>query len=528
MNASSLKVNLGNLKENGIIIANTDGFDEKNLKLAGYKTNPLEDNSLKKYQVFPIDMFAEIKSELLEINSSPKLVKRTKNIFALGITYWMFNRPIEPTVNWINKKFKGKEEIIEANVRVLRAGWNYAERNPVFKRRYKIEKSHLPAGKYRNITGNQAVALGLVIAAKKSNLPLFLGSYPITPASEILQYISGYKKYGVKHLQAEDEIAGITSAIGAAFGGSLAATTTSGPGLSLKTEALGLAVITELPLIVVDVQRAGPSTGLPTKPEQSDLYMALYGRHGEAPMPVLAAASASDCFNMTLEAARIALKYMTPVLLLTDGYIGQATEPWKIPDIEELPDMTPAFETNTESFAPYKRDPETLRRLWAIPGTQGLEHRIGGLEKQDVTGEVSHDPANHQRMVELRKEKIDRIVRDIPPLEIAGEKEGDLLVLSWGSTYGAAKTAYETITAKGHKLSFVHLKYLHPFPHNLGEILYNFKRILIPELNMGQLKTVIQSRYLIPVIGLHKVQGKPFKAVEIEEKIHDLLNQKKG
>jgi len=528
MNASSLKVNLSNLKENGIIIANTDGFDDKNLKLAGYKTNPLEDKSLEKYQVYAIDMFAEIKSELLELNFPPKLVKRTKNIFALGITYWMFNRPIEPSVNWINKKFKGKEDVIEANVRVLRAGWNYAERNTAFKRKYKIEKSNLPPGKYRNITGNQAVALGLVVAARKSNLPLFLGSYPITPASEILQFISGYKKYGVKHLQAEDEIAGITSAIGAAFGGSLAATTTSGPGLSLKTEALGLAVITELPLIVVNVQRAGPSTGLPTKPEQSDLFMAFYGRHGEAPLPVLAAASASDCFGMTLEAARIALKYMTPVLLLTDGYIGQATEPWKIPKIEDLPDITPVFETNPDSFAPYKRDPDTLRRLWAIPGTQGLEHRIGGLEKQDITGEVSHDPSNHQRMVELRQEKIERIVKDIPHTEVMGEKEGDLLILSWGSTYGAAKTAFENLRSDGYKLSFVHLKYLNPFPENLGEILFNFKRILIPELNMGQLKTIIQSRYLLPVIGLNKVQGKPFKAIEIEEKLIELLNQKEG
>jgi 2-oxoglutarate ferredoxin oxidoreductase subunit alpha len=355
---------------------------------------------------------------------------------------------------------------------------------------------------------------------------LFLGSYPITPASEILQAISGYKKYGVKHLQAEDEIAGITSAIGAAFGGYLAATTTSGPGLSLKIEAIGLAVITELPLVIVNVQRAGPSTGLPTKPEQGDLLQAMYGRHGEAPVPVLAAASASDCFNMTIEAARIAIKYMTPVIVLTDGYIGQATEPWRLPKMEELPDLKPEFATDPETFAPYKRDPETLSRPWAIPGVQGLEHRIGGLEKKDVTGHVSHDPLNHQRMVELRKEKVERVVNDIPLAEVVGEKEGDLLILSWGSTYGAAKIAFDKLRNEGHTLSHVHLRYIHPFPKNLGEILFNFKRIFIPELNMGQLRTVIQSTFLVPVIGMHKVQGKPFKAVEIEERLLELLDQK--
>jgi 2-oxoglutarate ferredoxin oxidoreductase subunit alpha len=473
-------------------------------------------------------MVEEIKKELAGLNIHPKLVKRSKNIFALGITYWMFNRPIEPSVKWINKKFKGKDDVILANVRILRAGWNFAEKNPDFKKQYEIERSSLEPGKYRNITGNQAVALGLVVASRKANIPLFLGSYPITPASEILQAISGYKKYGVKHLQAEDEIAGITSAIGAAFGGSLAATTTSGPGLSLKTEAIGLAIITELPLVIVNVQRGGPSTGLPTKPEQGDLFLAMYGRHGEAPLPVLAAASASDCFTMTIEASRIALKYMTPVILLTDGYIGQATEPWKIPDMKELPDLTPEFAKDPESFAPYKRDPETLKRPWAVPGVQGLEHRVGGLEKQDITGQVNQDPLNHQRMVELRKEKIERIANDIPLAEVIGEKEGDILMLSWGSTYGAAKTAFDKLRDEGHKLSFVHLKYIHPFPKNLGEIIFNFKRIFIPEMNMGQLKTIIQSTFIVPVIGLNKVQGKPFKAVEIEEKMLELLNQKEG
>lgn len=528
MNASSLKVNLPNLREHGIIIVNTDGFDEKNLKLSAFSSNPLENGSLEKYQVFAIDMFGEIKKELDGLNLNPKLIKRTKNIFALGIVYWMFERPIEPSVAWINKKFKAKEDVVMANVRVLKAGWNFAEKNPDFKKQYHIKRASLEPGKYRNITGNQAVALGLVVASRKANIPLFLGSYPITPASEILHAISGYKKYGVKHLQAEDEIAGITSAIGAAFGGYLAATTTSGPGLSLKTEAIGLAIITELPLVIVNVQRAGPSTGLPTKPEQSDLLQAMYGRHGEAPMPVLAAASASDCFGMTVEAARIALKYMTPVILLTDGYIGQATEPWKIPGMEELPDLTPEFAEDPDTFEPYKRDPDTLSRPWAIPGVQGLEHRIGGLEKADITGHVSHDPMNHQKMVELRKQKVEGIANDIPELEVAGEKEGDLLVLSWGSTYGAAKTAYDKLRDEGHKLSFVHLKYIHPFPKNLKEILFSFKRILIPEMNTGQLKTIIQSTFLVPVIGLNKVQGKPFKAIEIEEKILELLNKTEG
>ncbi|MBR9998868.1 MAG: 2-oxoacid:acceptor oxidoreductase subunit alpha [Cyclobacteriaceae bacterium] len=526
MNASSLKVNLGNLREKGIIIANKDGFDDKNLKLAGYSENPLEDKSLEKFKVYAIDMIGEIKAELADLNAPPKLVRKTKNIFALGITYWMFNRPIEPTVDWFNKKFKGQEDIILANVRVLNAGWNFARKNPDFTKQYKIERSKLGPGKYRNITGNQAVALGLVVASRKADLPLFLGSYPITPASEILHAISGYKKYGVRHLQAEDEIAGITSAIGAAFGGSLAATTTSGPGLSLKTEAIGLAVITELPLIIVNVQRGGPSTGLPTKPEQGDLLQSMFGRHGEAPLPVLAAASASDCFYMTLEAARIALKYMTPVILLTDGYIGQATEPWRIPDMSELPDLKPEFTTDPENYSPYKRDPQTLARMWAIPGVQGLEHRIGGLEKEDITGQVSQDPLNHQKMVELRKEKTDRISGDIPRAVVHGEKQGDLLVLSWGSTYGAARTAYDKLSSEGKNISFVHLKYIHPFPENLGEILYSFKRILIPEMNMGQLKMIIQAKFLVPVIGFNKVQGIPFKAAEIEEKIVELLNQK--
>lgn len=526
MNASSLKVNLPNLKKGGLIIANTDGFDTKNLSLAGYKENPLLNGELSDYQVHAVDMIKEIKTELAGLNIPPKVIKKTKNIFALGITYWLFDRPLDPTVNWINKKFKKQEDVKLANAKVLNAGWLYAKNNDAFKRQYVIEKADLKPGKYRNITGNQAAALGLVVAARRANLPLFLGSYPITPASDILQDLSGYKKYGVKHLQAEDEIGGISSAIGAAYGGSLAATSTSGPGLSLKTEAIGLAVMIELPLVIIDVMRAGPSTGMPTKPEQSDLLQALYGRHGEAPLPVLAASSASDSFSMTFEAARIALKYMTPVILLTDGYIGQATEPWRIPEVDSLPEIKPAFVSDPENFAPYKRNPETLARMWAIPGTQGLEHRVGGLEKSDITGAVSQDPLNHQKMSELRRDKIENVAKDIPEAVAEGSQKGDVLLLSWGSTYGAAKTAFNKLKEEGYKIGFLNLKYLNPLPRNMGDLLKNYKQILIPEMNLGQLKMIIQAKFLIPVDGLHKIQGKPFKAVEIESKIREMLETK--
>ena len=525
MNAASLKVNLNNLREGGIILVNTEGFQSKYLNLAGYPTNPLENGTLSKYQVYAVDMMQEIKAELAGFKIPPKVMQKTKNLFALGITYWLFNRPLESTVSWINKKFKNKEDLILANVHVLKAGWNYAEKSPSFTKQFGIQRSSFPKGKYRNITGNQAVALGLVTAARKANLPLFLGSYPITPATEILHAISGYKKYGVKHLQAEDEIAGICSAIGAAFGGSLAATTTSGPGLSLKTEAMGLAVMTELPLIIIDVQRAGPSTGLPTKTEQGDLLMAMFGRHGEAPMPVLAASSPANCFTMTLEAARIALKYMTPVLLLSDGYIGQSSEPWKVISVQDLPDLSPQFPTDAKTYQPYKRDPETLSRLWAIPGLEGMEHRIGGLEKEDGSGNVSHDPHNHERMVILRKEKIDRIAMDIPPLMVEGEGSGELLILSWGSTYGPAKTAFEKLREEGYTLSFAHLHHMNPFPQNLGEVLNMFRKVVVPELNLGQLQFLLQAKYLKPIIGIHKVQGRPFKSTEIMEEVKSLLGK---
>ncbi len=525
MNASSLKVNLPNVKKGGIIITNTAGFDNRNLKLAQYDENPLKDGSLDDYQLFPVDITAIVQEELKGTGMSPKNITRTKNMFALGLVYWLFDRPLEPTLKWLSEKFAKKKDILDANTKILKAGWDYGASRNEFAVRYIINKAKLEPGMYRNITGNNAVAIGLVAAAKQANLPLFLGSYPITPATEILHFISGYKKYGVRHLQAEDEIAGICSAIGASYGGYLAATTTSGPGLSLKVEAIGLAIILELPLVIVDVQRGGPSTGLPTKPEQSDLLMAMYGRHGEAPVPIVSANSASDCFAKTIEAARIALKYMTPVILLTDGYLAQGTNPWRIPKIEDLPDISVDFAKEKEGFAPYKRDPETLARLWAIPGTQGLEHRIGGLEKEDITGLVSQDPLNHEKMVEIRAKKIAGIANDIPLAEVQGEQQGDLLILSWGSTFGAIQDAYDKLKSEGKKLSYCHLNHLNPFPKNLGEILKRFKRILVPELNSGHLRILIRSTYMIDTIGLNKIQGLPMKEYEVEEKILELLSE---
>lgn len=523
MNASSLKVNISNLKKGGIILANTEGFDARNLALANYATNPLEDDSLKDFDAHTVDIGKEIRKVFASEGVPAKLIAKTKNMFALGMTYWLFNRPLDETVRWINKKFRGREDVILANLHALRAGWNYAEQSEEFRKQFVLERATMAPGRYRSLTGNEAIAMGLVVAARKASLPLFLGSYPITPATDILHAISGYKKYGVKHLQAEDEIAGICSAIGAAFGGSLAATTTSGPGLSLKTEAMGLAVMIEVPLIIVDVQRAGPSTGMPTKTEQSDLLMAMFGRHGEAPMPILALATPTDGFSLTLEAARIALKYMTPVLILSDGYIGQASEPWKIPSVESLPEITAYFAKDVAGFAPYKRDVETLRRQWAIPGFEGMEHRIGGLEKEDGSGNVSTDPANHEKMVRIRQEKIERIASDIPQATVEGKQEGDLLMISWGSTYGAAKTAFERLKDNGIPISFLHLRHLNPFPGNLGSILGRFERVVVPELNTGHLQFLLQAKYLTPVTGIHKVQGKPFRSSELEEKLLSLL-----
>ncbi len=523
MNAAALKVNLGSLIDGGAIIANTDGFNDKNLKLAGYGNSPLKDGSLSKYQLFEVDMSKLTALALQDLNLSSKLVDRSKNFFALGMMYWMYNRPIESTIDWIKKKFANKPEIMEANLRVLKAGWNFGETTEIFAVRYEVAPAKLTPGRYRNITGNQATAWGLMAAAKKAKLDLFLGSYPITPASDILHELSMYKHFGVKTFQAEDEIAGITSAIGASFGGALGVTTTSGPGVALKTEALGLAVMVELPIVVCNIQRGGPSTGLPTKTEQADLLQALYGRNGEAPIPIVAAATPADCFPMVFEACRIALKYMTPVFFLSDGYLGNGSEPWLIPDFNAMPDISTKFRTDPNGFFPYLRDEATLSRPWAIPGTPGLEHRIGGLEKQHITGNVNYEPQNHELMIKLRAEKVERIANNIPLAEVEGDPEGDVLVVGWGSTYGAIRTAVTRHREQGNSVSHLHLHYLNPFPKNVGEILYKFKHVLVPELNLGQLIKVLRAKYLVPALGLNKVDGLPFKAIEIEKKIDELL-----
>ncbi|MBW7889152.1 MAG: 2-oxoacid:acceptor oxidoreductase subunit alpha [Bacteroidetes bacterium] len=527
MNAASLKVNLRSLADGGIIIVNTDGFGAKNLKLAGYAQSPLSDGSLSKYQLFQVDITKLTNLTLADMNLPQKIVDKTKNFFALGMMYWMFNRVPENTLQWIQDKFKKDPELIEANTRVMKAGWNYAETTDVFAVKYEVKPAPLTPGRYRNISGNQATALGMVAAAEKAKLPLFLGSYPITPASDILHELSNFKNFGIKTFQAEDEIAGITSAIGASFGGALALTTTSGPGVALKTEAIGLAIMTELPLVIVNVQRGGPSTGLPTKTEQADLLQAVYGRNGEAPLPVVAASTPSDCFNAVFEASRIALKYMTPVMVLTDGYIANGSEPWLIPEVDKLPDISVKFRKDPNNYLPYLRNEKTLSREWAIPGTPGLEHRIGGLEKQDKTGNINYEPENHDLMIRLRAEKVERIANDIPLAKVEGNEKGDLLVVGWGGTYGTLKTAVERKRKEGKSVSHLHLKHLNPFPKNLGEVLYNFDKILVPEINMGQLIKILREKYLIPAIGLNKIQGLPFRSMEIELKIDEVLGGKK-
>ncbi|MSP64619.1 MAG: 2-oxoacid:acceptor oxidoreductase subunit alpha [Ignavibacteria bacterium] len=524
MNAAALKVNLRGLIPGGAIIANTDGFNDKNLKLAEYATNPLKDDSLSSYKVYQTDITKLTTLALLDMNLSNKIVERTKNFFALGMMYWMYNRSIDQSIKWVQNKFKSKPEIVEANIRVLKAGWNFAETTEIFTVKYTVEPASLPKGKYRNITGNSATAIGLVAAAEKANLNLFLGTYPITPASDILHDLSMYKEFNVRTFQAEDEIAAITSTIGASFGGSLAVTTTSGPGIALKTEAIGLAVMVELPLIIINVQRGGPSTGLPTKTEQADLLQAVYGRNGEAPVPVVAASTPGDCFYTVFEAARIALKYMTPVFCLTDGYLANGSEPWMIPDANSLPDISTKFRKDPNNYLPYLRNAETLAREWAIPGTPGLEHRIGGLEKEDKTGNINYEPENHEKMVHLRAEKIERIANDIPLAKPEGDASGDLLVLGWGGTYGAIRTAVSTHRKNGMSVSHLHLRHLNPFPKNLGEVLYNFKKILIPEINLGQLSKLIRAKYLVPALSYNKVQGLPFTARELEIKIESILS----
>ncbi|KXK55954.1 MAG: 2-oxoglutarate ferredoxin oxidoreductase subunit alpha [Chlorobi bacterium OLB5] len=525
MNPAALKVNLKDLKPSGTIIANEDAFNEKNLQLAGYSSNPLEDGTLTAYKLLKVPITRATNNAVKELGLTAKDANRCKNFYALGLTYWLYDRPLEVTIQWLEEKFSKKPVIAQANINALKAGYYFGETAEIFTTRYKVKPANLPKGIYKNITGNNATALGILAASLKSGLPLFLGSYPITPASEILQDLSSYKNFGVKTFQAEDEIAAICAAIGASFGGSLAFTSTSGPGMALKSEAIGLAVMTELPLVIADIQRGGPSTGLPTKTEQADLFQAIMGRNGECPVPVVAASSPADCFMMIFEAARIACKFMTPVIFLSDGYIANGAEPWRIPHESELPKIEGDFWTKTDGFQPYMRD-EFLARPWVKPGTPGLEHRIGGLEKQHITGNVSYDTANHEFMVKLRAEKVKNIENHIPLAEVEGDKEGELLIIGWGSTYGSITTARERLLEKGYNVSRLHLKYLNPFPKNLGEVMSKFNKVLVPELNLGQLRKILRAEYLVDAIGLNKVQGRPFKASEIEKKVIELLENK--
>ena len=523
MNPAGLKVHLGDLKDNGMLIINTANFTSKNLKLAGYEENPLDDELLEGYQAIKVDMTKLVATALEEIELSSKLKARSTNMFALGLLYWLYGRSLDSSVNFIQKKFAKAPDIVEANIKALNAGYYYGETLEVIKTTYRVNKAKFEKGKYRNIMGNNALAFGLLTAAQRSGLDLYYGGYPITPASDILHYLAQYKNFGVKTFQAEDEIAGVVSAIGAAFAGDLAITATSGPGVALKSEALGLAVITELPLVLVNVQRGGPSTGLPTKTEQSDLNQAIYGRNGEAPMVVLAPATPADCFMMAYEACRIALKYMIPVILLSDGYIANGSEPWKIPDVNTLPDMETRILKKKEGFAPFNHGNPDLARPWALPGTPGMEHRIGGLEKWEETGHVSYDPENHQKMVELRQEKVDIIARDLPTAKPFGKESGDLLVIGWGGTHGALRSAVETAQSEGMSVSHLHLRHLNPLPQNLGEILVKFQKVMIAELNLGQLANIIRAKFLVDAVGLNKVQGKPFTQTEVFNKITELV-----
>lgn len=529
MNAAALKVDLPRLKPGGYILANLAGFDAKNLGLAGYPagTNPLEDHSLDNYIVYKVDVSKLTREALAQSSLSTKETERSKNMFVLGLLFWMFEKSLEPTIRFIEDKFAKKPDIASANILTLKAGWNYGENTEIFNTRFKVSPAKLPAGTYRNITGNHATAIGLIAAAEKSGLPLFLGSYPITPATDILHELSKYKANGIKTFQAEDEIAGICSAIGASYSGQLAVTTTSGPGMALKTEALGLATMLEIPLVVVNVQRGGPSTGLPTKTEQADLLMALHGRHGESPLPVLAASSPSNCFDTVYEAAKIALEHMTPVIFLSDGFIANGSEPWRFPDEASLSEINVHFLTGkngeNDTLLPYKRNDE-LVRPWIKPGTPGLEHRIGGLEKQNETGNVSYEPENHELMVQLRAARIAKIADSIPLMKPeCGKLNAKIAVLGWGSTYGSIQSAVTELLDEGYDVAHLHLHHLNPFPKNLGEVLSGYDHLLIPEMNCGQLLQLIRAKFLLPAIGFSKVQGLPFATAELKEKIKEIL-----
>ncbi|MGE5859742.1 MAG: 2-oxoacid:acceptor oxidoreductase subunit alpha [Ignavibacteria bacterium] len=522
MNPAALKMNLHDLKQGGSIIVNVNAFDPKNLRLAEYASNPLEDGTLNGYNVIQVPLSALTNTALEDTALSAKEKSRCKNFFALGMMYWLYNRPVEPTLNWLKVKFKDSPDLAEANKKAMMAGYYFGENTEIFTARYEVKPAKLSKGIYRNISGNEALAIGFITASVKSKLPLFLGSYPITPASDILHELSRHKNFDVRTFQAEDEISAITAAIGASFSGALAITTTSGPGVALKTESIGLAVMTELPIIIIDVQRGGPSTGLPTKTEQSDLMQAMFGRNGEAPVVVVAPSTPADCFNMALEASRLALKYMVPVMYLSDGYLANGSEPWKVPDPDLIPEIPVKFRTEKEGFAPYLRD-ENLVRPWALPGTPGLMHRIGGLEKKHISGNVSYDPENHEFMVRLRAQKVKNIENDIPDLEVWGDADSEYLIAGWGGSFGAITEAVNRLRQKEIKLAQVHFKYLNPFPKNTGTILKKYKKILCPELNMGQLSKILKSEFLVDVEPFNKIQGLPFKSSEIESKIESMV-----
>jgi 2-oxoglutarate ferredoxin oxidoreductase subunit alpha len=525
MNPAALITNLGDLVPGGTLIVNSDAFDKKGMEQAGYASNPLEDGSLDEYQLISVAMTDINRRAVDGLGLSQKEADRCRNFFAMGLVFWLYNRPLEPTLRYIEQKFGKLPHVAEANRRTLHAGYNYGETTEAIASHYKVDRAQLPAGTYRNIMGNTALAWGLITAARQSGKRLFLGAYPITPASDILHELTRHKNFDVLTFQAEDEIAAVTAALGAAFAGEMGVTASSGPGIALKAEAIGLGVMTELPLVVVNVQRGGPSTGLPTKTEQSDLLQMMFGRNGECPMPILAARSPADCFEVAQEAWRIASRFMTPVALLSDGYIANGSEPWRIPDAAQLPKIEiehPEGTDDGEQFLPYQRDAR-LARPWAVPGTPGLTHRLGGLEKADITGNVSYDPANHQHMVNTRAQKVAGVADDIPLQEVEGPQEGKLLVVSWGGTYGACLTAVQRMQQQGHAVAHCHLRYLNPFPRNLGEILSRYEQVLVPELNMGQLRLLLRAKYLVDAVGFNKVQGKPFAIRELTAKMTELL-----
>ncbi|MER6576574.1 2-oxoacid:acceptor oxidoreductase subunit alpha [Nonomuraea sp. NPDC001023] len=527
MNPAALKANLGDLPRGADIIANTDEFSKRNLQKVGYAANPLEDDSLSEWRVHAVPLTSLTVKALEGFEISKKDAERAKNMFALGLLSWLYHRPTEQTISFLQQKFAKKPDIAKANIAAFQAGWNYGETTESFSVSYEVKPARLAPGVYRNISGNQALAYGLIAASVQSKLPLFLGSYPITPASDILHELSKHKRFGIRTFQAEDEIAGVGAALGAAFGGALGVTTTSGPGVALKAETVGLAVTTELPLIIVDVQRAGPSTGMPTKTEQTDLLMAMFGRNGESPVPIVAPLSPSDCFDAAVEAARIAVKYRTPVMLLSDGYLANGSEPWRLPEVSDLPDISQEFTTEPNGeggeFLPFKRDTETLARPWAIPGTPGLEHRIGGIEKADGTGNISYDPDNHDLMVRTRAAKIAGI--DVPDLAV-DDPDGDakVLVIGWGSTYGPIAAAVRRIRREGGKVAQAHLRHLNPLPANTGEVLKSYDKVLLPEINLGQLALLLRARYLVDVISYNRVRGLPFKAEELAGVIQDVID----